>query len=67
MTRESDGSPPFDGGGFDSDDPLSAEGLEALVEEAAGHPDRLSALVRQLVLQTIEEVRDSLDRQESST
>ena len=65
MTRDSDSKPPFDGP--DLKGHLSVEQFEALVEEAAGHPDQVSALVRRLVLQTIEEVRESLDQQESST
>ena len=66
MTGESDGTPPFEGSGLESDGHLSVEEFEALVEEAAGHPDRVSALVRKLVLQTIEEVRESLDQEDGA-
>lgn len=60
MSGDSDRTKPANDGG-EPEGPLSVEQFETLVQEAAGHPDRVSALVRRLVLQTIEEVRQSLD------
>ncbi len=40
---------------------MSAAELKVLVAAAKGQPERITALVRRMVLQTIDEVRECLD------
>ena len=61
------GNPPFEPPTGADDGPLSLEEFESLIDEAAGEPDRISSLVRELVLQTIAEVRADLGRDTPKT
>ncbi len=40
---------------------MSADELKILVAAAKGQPEKITALVRRMVLQTIDEVRECLD------
>ena len=61
------GTPPFEPPNGPDDGLLSREEFESLIDEAAGEPDRISSLVRELVLQTIAEVRADLGRDTPKT